>query len=84
MRSLLGGAFVNSWVLAKELPRIRDALGEDSDLGRLCTLLEENYSYPVDSIVLAPSLEVLGQRDVNVATSTGPKLYLEWLEEILR
>ncbi len=56
--------FVNAWVLARDLPELGTDVKE-GDLGTLEKILRENYSYPVDSLLISPDLDVLAQWSVN-------------------
>ncbi len=56
--------FVNAWVLGRDLPEV-GADVEGGDLGKLQKILVDNYSYPVDSLLISPDLDVLAQWSVN-------------------
>jgi hypothetical protein len=74
----LSNDFVNAWVLAKELEPMAQRAG-DEDLAELCATLKENYSYPVDSVLVTPALEVVGQVSVNEPPAFLPELYAHFL-----
>ena len=62
--------FVNAWVLARDLPELGTDVGE-GDLGKLEKILRENYSYPVDSLLISPELDVLAQLSFNELLEQG-------------
>ena len=70
--------FVNAWVLAKELEGIA-ARSDDEDVALLCSRVREHYDYPVDSVLLAPDLRVLGHVNVHEPAGRDPALYLAFL-----
>jgi hypothetical protein len=70
--------FVNAWLLAKDLPAIAARAG-DADTAKLCALIQENYGYPVDSVLIAPDLRVVGHVNVHEPTATDPTAYLAFL-----
>jgi hypothetical protein len=74
----LRGDFVTSWVLGQDLERIAARAG-DPDLARLCTLLRENYGYPVDTVILTPELEVVEHLNANESEALWPDSYLAFL-----
>ncbi len=57
---------MSAWVLARDLPALAEA-ADTPELRALYELLRANYTYPVDSIVISPDLEVMGQMDVSSA-----------------
>ncbi|HEX6810059.1 MAG TPA: hypothetical protein VF384_00425 [Planctomycetota bacterium] len=59
MLALLREQFVNCWVLAKDLEAIAARDGSP-EMKTLCMRLRENYGYPVDSVLVAPDLRVIG------------------------
>ena len=79
---MLGESFVNTWVLAKDLDGIA-AASKDESLERLCTLLEKNYDYPVDTVLLSPELKILGQRDVMTSVTEESSAYAAFLRKAL-
>lgn len=66
--------FVTSWVLGQDLERIA-AETQDPALRRLCTLLRENYGYPVDTVLVTPGLEVVGHLNANEPETLDPTHY---------
>ncbi len=56
--------FVNAGVLARDLAEL-GADVEEGDLGKLQKILRENYSYPVDSLLISPDLDVLAQLSIS-------------------
>ncbi|MEQ8767847.1 MAG: hypothetical protein RL885_28345 [Planctomycetota bacterium] len=56
------------------------AASGDADLRRLCELVEENYGYPVDSVLVTPDLRVVGHKNVNDAMFEGATPYLGLLK----
>ncbi len=82
MRSLLRERFVNAWCLAKEVERLGAAASEPR-LAALCRTLRENYQYPVDTLVLSPTLERLAHRGVNEAITDGASGYARMLRGAL-
>lgn len=77
MQTVLREGFVNSWVLAKELPAIAARDGSP-EIEQLCARIQENYAYPVDSVLIAPDLRVLGHINVNEVYGAPP--YLQFLQ----
>lgn len=77
MLTLLREGFVNSWVLAKELPEIAKRDGSP-EIEQLCARIQENYAYPVDSVLIAPDLRVLGHINVNEVYGASP--YVQFLQ----
>ncbi len=77
MLTVLREGFVNSWVLAKELPAIAERDGSP-EMKQLCALVQENYAYPVDSVLIDPDLRVLGH--INVHDVYGASPYLRFLQ----
>ena len=59
MLDLLRQQFVNCWVLAKDLDAIAARDGSP-EVATLCKRIEENYAYPVDSVLVGADLRVLG------------------------
>jgi hypothetical protein len=57
--ALLRQEFVNCWVLAKDLDAIAARDGT-ADVTTLCQRIQENYAYPVDSVLVGADLRVLG------------------------
>ncbi len=82
MIEVLNRGFVSAWILAKDLPSLAEQ-SEDPDLKRLCALLQQHYTYPVDSILVSPALEVIGQMDVTVAMSLSAPSYAAFIEKSL-
>lgn len=78
---MLREGFVNCWVLAKELEAIA-ASSQDAAVKELCQRVRQNYQYPVDSVLIAPDLRVLGHKNVNEVMSQ-PALYLSFLQQAL-
>ena len=74
--------FINCWLLAKDLPRIAKAT-EDPDLQQLCSLVQDNYKYPVDTVLISADLEVLGHKNANNAMGEGPRGYVAFLQGAL-
>ncbi|MCA8950958.1 MAG: hypothetical protein KDE27_15750, partial [Planctomycetes bacterium] len=74
--------FVNVWVLARDLEAIA-AASDDPDIGALCAAIRANYGYPVDSVVIAPDLEVLGHLNVHEPGARDPETYLAFLQQTL-
>ncbi len=70
--------FVNAWVLALDLPELGTDV-EAGDLGKLEKILRENYSYPVDSLLISPDLDVLAQLSVNEFFEQGLVAYEDFL-----
>jgi hypothetical protein len=70
--------FVTAWVLGRDLEALA-ARGDDPDLTRLCTLLRENYAYPVDSVLVTPELEVVGHLNVHEPAALFPVSYRAFL-----
>lgn len=70
--------YVTSWVLGQDLERIA-AETEDPALRRLCTLLRENYGYPVDTVLVTPGLEVVGHLNANQPETLDPAHYGNFL-----
>lgn len=75
---LLDGEYVNTWVLAKDLGRMGETT-DDEHLAALCALLKEHYTYPVDSVLVSPEVEEIGQMDSLAAARGGPREYLKML-----
>jgi len=75
--TVLREGFVNSWVLAKDLPAIAARDGSP-EIQQLCARIQENYAYPVDSVLIAPDLRVLGHINVNEVYGVPP--YLQFLQ----
>jgi hypothetical protein len=70
--------FVNSWVLARDLKALAQS-SANADFQKLCGLIEANYDYPVDSVLISPELQVLGHVNVNAAVPAGSHGYLAFL-----
>lgn len=70
--------FVNTWLLAKDLEGIA-AGSEDADVDELCGLIRQNYGYPVDSVLIAPDLSVVGHLNVHEPRAMDPDAYLAFL-----
>jgi hypothetical protein len=71
-------SFVNVWLLAKDLDDIAARSG-DADVQTLCRLVRENYDYPVDSVLIAPDLRVVGHVNVHDPKAMQPAGYLAFL-----
>lgn len=71
---------MNAWVLAKELEHIAERSG-DPGVERVCELVRTHYAYPVDSVLIAPDLDVLGHVNVQDARALDPRGYLGFLRE---
>lgn len=67
-------------MLAKELEGIAKRSG-DPDLAKLCGLVRANYAYPVDSVLIAADLDVVGHVNVQEPRAQGPRGYLAFLRE---
>lgn len=70
--------WVNAWVLAKDLPALAKA-SADPKFRELCSLVRKNYKYPVDTVLIRPTLEVVGHKNANQAMGEGPIEYLRFL-----
>lgn len=79
MLAELRANYVNAWVLARDLPKIAAGSG-DPDVAELCALVQENYGYPVDSVLVSPALEFLGHVNVNEPTAFSPRAYVGFLK----
>lgn len=77
MRATLAEEFVSAWVLARDLADLARAGGPE--LVRLCTLLRENYAYPVDSVLVTPDLAVVGHQNANDPAAFLPEEYHTFL-----
>lgn len=82
MVAVLRRDFVNAWVLAKDLDAIAARDGS-ADLATVCAAIEENYGYPVDSVVITPDLRVVGHQNVNEPGAFDPVDYLAFLRASL-
>jgi hypothetical protein len=75
---LLQRGFVNAWVLAKDLDAIAARAGA-GDVAKVCELVQANYGYPVDSVLLGADLAVHGHVNVHDAAGHDPRAYLAFL-----
>lgn len=75
--------FVNSWVLAKHLPRLAESAG-DAETRALAALAHKSYLYPVDSQIYSPEGELLGQLCANDMYDDPEGRYLGLLESVLK
>lgn len=78
VRATLADGFVNAWVLARELDAI-EAGAADDELKQLCGILRSHYGYPVDSVVVSPTLQLLGHVTAKGPIATDARGYAEWL-----
>lgn len=76
--ALLRQEFVNCWVLAKDLDAIAARDGSP-EVATLCARIREHYKYPVDSVLLAPDLRVLGH--VNAHDVAATARYVDFLRK---
>jgi hypothetical protein len=77
--ALLRQEFVNCWVLAKDLEAIAARDGS-SDIATLCKRIRDNYGYPVDSVLVAADLRVVGHVNVN-DVAVDPVRYIAFLRQ---
>ena len=80
MLDLLRKDFVNAWVLAKELDAVA-AASDDAGVRTLCERIQENYDYPVDSVLLSSDLHVLGHVNVHEPGARSAAGYLGFLRK---
>lgn len=78
MLGRLGQDFVTTWVLGRDLEALA-AESKDAGMVRLCTILRENYAYPVDSVLVTPELEVVGHLNVHEPEALSPLAYRNFL-----
>lgn len=78
MISTLRDGFVNTWLLARDLESIAAQSG-DPDITKLCALIRSNYGYPVDSVLIAPDLSVVGHLNVDEPAAMHPEGYVSFL-----
>jgi hypothetical protein len=82
--ALLRQEFVNCWVLAKDLDAIKARDGSP-EVATLCKRLQENYAYPVDSVLVGADLSVLGHVNAHDIgkdpTVTGTAQYVDFLRK---
>lgn len=72
--------FVNTWLLAKDLDAIAARAGTD-DIAALCKVIQENYGYPVDSVLIGRDLDVLGHLNVHEPKARDPENYAAFLRQ---
>jgi hypothetical protein len=76
---ILEQEFVNSWVLARDLPALA-AGASDPEVRATIQLIEKSYLYPVDSQILAPWGELLDHVCANDLHGDAERRYLELLD----
>lgn len=74
--------FVNTWLLAKDLDAIAAKAGSD-DVATLCKVIQANYGYPVDSVLIGPDLDVLGHLNVHEPAARNAADYVAFLRQAL-
>jgi len=62
---LLDQRFVSTWILAKDLEHLSFDRDAPAELRELAKALRGRYAYPVDTQVVAPGGELLGQLAAN-------------------
>lgn len=70
--------FVNVWLLAKDLEAIA-ASSDDAEVATLCGRIRAHYDYPVDSVLIASDLSVVGHVNVHEPAAREPGRYLAFL-----
>lgn len=70
--------FISTWVLNLDIQRLYDAHGIDAmhPLARIIIQSLKEHS-PVDSLIISPSLQVLGRQPVNDLISKDRKIWAE-------
>lgn len=71
-------SFVNVWLIGQDLPKLA-AEATDPKLKRFYTILNENYKYPVDSVVLTPDAEFVAHINVKDVIPLGDTAYTAFL-----
>ena len=81
----LNQSFVNTWILRRELPRLKEA-ASSRRAKKLAEKIADLYEYPVDSMVFSAEGEFLGHRSANALMKEMigmARFYLTFLEESL-
>lgn len=65
-------------MLAKDLDIIAQQAA-DPDIAKLCQLIQDNYKYPVDSVLISSKLDLLGHVNVNQFEILVPEGYRRFL-----
>ena len=79
---LLNAKFANAWVLARDLPALRDDAALPTEVRAIAAKLLDDYRYPVDSQIRTADGRLLARAEAN---EIGPNdaAYLEILRSAL-
>lgn len=71
-------SFISTWVLNLDIQRLYDAQGIDAMHPLARTIIQSLKEHsPVDSLIISPSLQVLGRQPVNDLISKDRKIWAE-------
>lgn len=79
---ILDEHFINVWLIGQDLPGLLEK-ADDPLLKQFYTVLKDNYTYPVDSVIVTPDAELVAAVSVKDVRPFGEVAYPAFLRDAL-